>query len=170
MLPEAQKEVRPNYPRWISAGNITPYISDDLMKAILEPIEYITTKGRRALGIEAKYLPQICTIWLEAKDDDVLTEHQEDTATRANILIRGLAHVGIIALVDEATGYQYDRERLELQKILTAYISEEILKWQLTFTDEFYKEVYRLWGLPFIPKYIKNKTFFYWQVNHKVYL
>ncbi|RBL89840.1 P63C domain-containing protein [Chitinophaga flava] len=63
----------------------------------------------------------------------------------------------MIALVDEATGYQYDRERFELQKIPTAYISDEILKWQLTFTDEFYKQVYRLWGLPLIPQYIKNK-------------
>lgn len=156
-----------NLPRWISAKNISAYISEDLMKAIIEPIEYINTKGRRALGIEAKYLPQICTVWLNAQDDGVLTEHQEETAARANVLVRGLAHIGIIALVDEATGYQYERERLELQKILAAYISEEILKWQLTFTDEFYKEVYRLWGLPFIPKYIKNKPSFIGKLTTK---
>jgi len=28
----------------------------------------------------------------------------------AEILIRGFAHIGIIALIDEATGYQYDRD------------------------------------------------------------
>lgn len=30
-------------PRWISANNLTPYISNDLRKAILEPIVYKTT-------------------------------------------------------------------------------------------------------------------------------
>lgn len=75
-------------------------------------------------------------------------------------MIRGFARVGIVALIDEATGYQYERERFELQKILTAYVSEEILKWQLTFRDDFYKEIFRLWDLPFIPKYIKNKPSF----------
>ena len=60
----------------------------------------------------------------------------------------------------ETKCFFHQRERFELQKILSAYISDEILKWQLTFTDDFYKEVYRLWGLPFIPKYIKNKPSF----------
>ena len=81
-------------------------------------------------------------------------------AQQSEIIIQAVAKVGIIALVDEATGYQYDREHTELQKILSAYVSEEILKWQLTFTDEFYKEIYRLWELPFIPKYIRNKPSF----------
>lgn len=54
-----------------------------------------------------------------------------------------------------------------MQKILSAYISEEILKWQLTFTDDFYREVYRLWGLPFIPKYIKNKPSFIGKLTTK---
>src|ERR1700689_1126729 len=44
-----------NLPRWISAKNISHYISDDLMKAIIEPIEYKTVNGSRAFGIEAKY-------------------------------------------------------------------------------------------------------------------
>jgi hypothetical protein len=42
--------------------------------------------------------------------------------------------LGITALVDEATGYQYDRERDELQKILSKYISNELLAWQKTFS------------------------------------
>lgn len=41
--------------------------------------------------------------------------------------MRVFARVGITALVDEATGYQYDREKNELQKILKAYIAEDLL-------------------------------------------
>ena len=73
----------------------------------------------------------------------------------------------MIALVDEATGYQYGRERFELQKILKAYISEEVLKWQLTFTDDFYKEIFRLWGVSFIPKNIKRKPMFIGNLTNK---
>mgnify|MGYP003561277120 CR=1 FL=1 len=52
--------------------------------------------------------------------------------------MRAFARVGITALVDEATGYQYERENDELQKILKAYISEELLPWQKRFPDIFY--------------------------------
>ena len=65
--------------------------------------------------------------------------------------------VGIIALVDEATGYQYDRERDELQKILRAYISEELLPWQKRFPDVFYRELFRLNGWDFTIKDIRKR-------------
>jgi hypothetical protein len=118
-------------------------------------------------GYEATVLADICDGFLEARKQIHLSPRQQIIADQCEILIRGFARVGIIALVDEATGYQYDRERFELSKILNAYISEEILKWQLTFTDEFYKEVYRLWKLPFIPKYIKNKPSFIGKLTTK---
>src|SRR4051794_37179851 len=60
--------------------------------------------------------------------------------------MRGLAHVGIIALVDEATGYQYDRARMALEEILEQFISKELLKWAKMFPDEFYHEMFRLKG------------------------
>lgn len=104
---------------------------------------------------------------MEARKNIELSDRQKIIADQCEILIRSFAKVGIISLVDEATGYQYDRERFELQKILNAYISDEILKWQLTFTDDFYKNIYRLWGLPFIPKYIRNKPSFIGKLTNK---
>jgi hypothetical protein len=56
-----------------------------------------------------------------------------------------LSRVGIIALVDEATGYQYIRDKKELELVLGAYISDEVAKWQLTFTEDFYEQIFRLW-------------------------
>lgn len=72
-------------------------------------------------------------------------------------MVRSFAKVGIIALIDEATGYQYERERFELQAILKTYISEEILEWQKTFQLSFYKEIFRLWSIPFTAENIKWK-------------
>jgi P63C domain len=83
---------------------------------------------------------------LDARDADKLTEHQKPIASACDFLIRGLAHIGIIALVDEATGYQEVRDRLALQAILDAYLRKELAAWAKRFPDEFYKQMFRLKG------------------------
>ena len=61
------------------------------------------------------------------------------------ILIRGLATIGVIALVDEATGYQEIRARRALATILEKFIAEKLQPWTKTFPYEFY-ELYKLKG------------------------
>ena len=82
--------------------------------------------GTVAHGVDASVLPQICDVWLKARDAGALKVAQLPAATQADILMRGLAHVGIIALVDEATGYQRDRATDALAKILQAFIAKEL--------------------------------------------
>ncbi|TWP28053.1 hypothetical protein ETU08_10085 [Apibacter muscae] len=152
--------------RYMNQTSLKPFIYKNKLPGHYNPI--ICYQGNKKInGYEATVLADICDAFLEARKTINLSSRQRIIADQCEILIRGFARVGIIALIDEATGYQYDRERLELQKILNAYISDEILKWQLTFTDEFYKEIYRLWGLPFIPKYIKNKPSFIGKLTTK---
>jgi P63C domain len=86
-----------------------------------------------------------------ARNEGVLLHNQEGTARVAEILIRGLARVGIIALVDEATGYQEVRACWELQKILEAYVREQFRPWVATFPDEFFREIYPLHDWEFKP-------------------
>ena len=71
---------------------------------------------------------------------------QDAVTEKADILIRGLAHVGITALVDEATGYEEVRDRIALQKILEKFISKELRSWTKRFPNEFYQEMFRLKG------------------------
>ena len=70
-------------------------------------------------------------------------------AQGADILMRGLARVGIIALVDEATGYQDARIRNALAKILEQYLAKELQKWVKTFPNEYYKEMFKLRNWPY---------------------
>lgn len=145
--------------RYLNPKTLETFIYKDKSLDHYNPIECY--KGNQKInGYEATILADICEAYLEARNNINLSTRQKIIADQCEILIRGFARVGIVALIDEATGYQYERERFELQKILTAYVSEEILKWQLTFRDDFYKEIFRLWDLPFIPKYIKNKPSF----------
>ena len=52
-------------------------------------------------------------------------------AEKAALLLGAFAEVGIIALVDEATGYQYDRARDALARILEQFIAKELQPWVL---------------------------------------
>lgn len=106
-------------------------------------------------GYEVTILIDICSGIIEANRDGEFDD--EIIVRNADIIIRSVAKVGIVALVDEATGYQYEREKDELQKILKAYISEELLPWQKRFPDIFYKELFRLNGWDYTVNGIKKR-------------
>ena len=75
-------------------------------------------------GYEATILQELCDAILSANEAGVLkTEQEHRYAQFSYVLIRALARVGIIALVDEATGYQEIRDRQALEAILKPYIS-----------------------------------------------
>lgn len=108
-----------------------------------------------ANGYEVTILVDICSAIIDANRAGVF--NNDVIVQNADIIIRSVAKVGIIALVDEATGYQYERENDELQKILKAYISEELLPWQKRFPDIFYKELFRLNGWDYTVNGIKKR-------------
>jgi P63C domain. len=143
--------------RLVNNLSIKPLINKDVALGILKPIEFRVGGGVKAFGYEATSLVEICDVLLQAKKDGILPERYISAANRAEILIRSFAKIGIVALIDEATGYQYNREKYELQKILKAYISEELLPWQKRFPDIFYKELFRLNGWDFTPNNIKKR-------------
>ena len=134
-------------PVFASSPNLIPYIDSDLYDSLLAPRKYLSRTGQKiGYGREATMLPKVCDVWLKARDAGVLHPGQVHIAQNADILVRGLAQVGILALVDKATGYQYDRERNELEQFLAVYLRDERLKWAKMFPDEFFKHIYRLKG------------------------
>lgn len=146
-------------PVYLSAKNLVGFIDEDLKKALLEPIEYESGRGGGLIGfgVEATVLPQICEVYLKARDAKALLPSQEHIAAQADILVRSFAKVGIIALIDEATGYQQQREKNELSKLLAIYLAEERLKWAKRFPDVFYKEIYRLNNWPWPPVHFSKR-------------
>ncbi len=133
--------------RYLEQKSLKPYIFKDREEGHFAPIECY--KGNQKInGYEATVLADICEAFLEARQNLELSTRQKIIADQCEILIRSFARVGIIALVDEATGYQYERESQELQKVLKSYINNELLPWQKKFPDDFYKQIFRLngWG------------------------
>lgn len=134
-------------PFFVAANALRPFISNELLEVLENPIPYRHGKGGGiALGIPATALSQVCDVWLKARDAGVLSKPQLNVAERADMLMRGWAHVGIIALIDEATGYQEVRDKLALQEILDKYLLKEYAAWAKRFPDEFYKQMFRLKG------------------------
>ncbi len=109
------------------------------------PIRFLPPHGGNpADGYEATILPDICAVLIEAHQQGKLGAHREHLAKRAAQLQHGFATIGIIALVDEATGYQDFRQRDALAKILEKFVAKELRPWIPTFSPEFYKQIYRL--------------------------
>jgi hypothetical protein len=153
-----QKDDRrvPNMPAFLNSNNLQSFVGKDL-RGVLNKIEYTDLSGKAAEGFNALILPMLCKVYLDARDAKALVRQQLPLARASEILLLGLANSGIIALVDEATGYQYEREKDELQKLLKAYIAEELLPWQKTFPDTYYKEIFRLNGWNFDVPNIKKR-------------
>lgn len=158
---KAAKNSKELMPEYLSTNNIQQFIGEALKVKLLKSISYAPKTGnigeKSATGFPAEILPEICDVWIKANASGKLTESQKTVASNAYRLLKGFATVGIIALVDEVTGYQYDRERDELQKILKAYISADLLPWQKRFPDEFYKEIFRLKGWDYTVNGIKQR-------------
>jgi hypothetical protein len=138
-------------PHFLSFKSIKPFIDKHLGDLQSVVVRYRTERGAMAHGIRAEIIPKICDVWIDADESRKLGSRQKLIALRARLMMRALAHVGIISLVDEATGYQKVRARDELQKILAAYISPELLPWSKRFPDSFYEYIHKLRGWKYAP-------------------
>ncbi|MGC4028672.1 MAG: P63C domain-containing protein [Steroidobacteraceae bacterium] len=73
-----------------------------------------------------------------------LTERQLGIAQTAIKFLQATSDVGLVALVDEATGYQYERAEDALRLKLKLYLEEDMRKWERTFPEELWTEFRRL--------------------------
>lgn len=146
---QKKKEGKENMlPEYLSAQYLSRFINQDLFESASNPIPYENTQGVETEGVPAALLADICDVYVKAGEKGAFKNKPEIAENAYNILL-AFSKVGIIALVDEVTGYQFEREKDELQKILKAYISPELLPWQKRFPDIFYKELFRLNGWDF---------------------
>lgn len=155
-------------PPIVQGQALRPYLPDGLEeRAAAVPFKPPT--GGRALGYRAELLPDVCEAYLAARQAGALPKNQWHIADQAEILVRGLARVGIIALVDEATGYQDIRTRNALALILEEFVAREIQAYLTTFPADFYKEMFRLRGLPYSATSVQRPQYFGHLTNDIVY-
>jgi hypothetical protein len=135
-------------PFFLQAKALKPFITPDLVTSTT-PVFFVDKGGKKSVGYDAELLPAVAEVYLRLRDHYAKQKQEppqkyQHIIDACDLLMRGLARVGIVALVDEATGYQFVRPNDELRKILEQYISKELAKWVLTFQPDFYREMYRL--------------------------
>lgn len=135
--------------RNLGAKWISPYLSDNLRDwlslALRNQLPTYIHRGKEFTPFEASLFIDLCKAYVDAMHDNALeTDIQRNVADRLYLIMTAFAKVGLVSIIDEVTGYQDERDRDELQKILAKYISEELLVWTKRFPDEFYKQMFRL--------------------------
>jgi P63C domain len=156
-------------PRFATQDWLLPSLSNDLLMALRNPILFSAPGTPRVYGYPATILPDICDAILAARVAGKTTSRQDVIVQRAENLVRAFAKVGIIALVDEATGYQQFRARDELQKILAAYISPELMPYTSRFPQNFYSELHRVRGWKYAPGSTKRNHYIGRLTNELIY-
>src|ERR1700691_4932417 len=136
-------------PFFLQAKALAPFISDELRQST-RPIFYMAG-DTRTVGYAATLLPKVCEVYLKYRDHLIaskkaIPEKYQHIIEACDILMRALAGVAIIALVDEASGYQEIRPKVRLQLYLEKLIRKELAAWAKKFPDEFYENIYKLRG------------------------
>jgi hypothetical protein len=130
---------------FVSGKLIKPYISNDLHERVRNPVKFKV--GRViAYGFSSDTLIEIAEAVIRADLDGVLQTQQSAIAFQCRVITASLTRVGLIALIDEATGYQTKRDSDELQRILEAYVLPEHRPWTAAIPPDFTKELYRVYG------------------------
>jgi len=160
-------------PFFLQADVLREFISDELRESI-KPLFYYGQTGAKSVGYDARLLPQVAEVYLRLRDhwltqDGKVPARYQKMVRAADVLMRALANVGIIALVDEATGYQRDRAANALAQILEEFIAKELRPWVKTFPDQYYEELFRLRGLNFPRDGVKRPQYFGHLTNDIIY-
>ena len=133
-------------PLCLAYKNLEPFIMNNLGGVHIEPKKVVFKGGLIGHGIDAELLLSICEVWIDAAKSITLGSRQVKIAAAAEALHRGLARVGIAALIDEVTGYQQVRGKRALQSILDKYLTDHARKWSKTFPDEFWDKLLKTKG------------------------
>jgi len=133
-----------NLESYIEVGALSDYLPVDLGDQWID-FEIPEVTNKRVRGLTAETFLDLCTAYVRARDAGApLTQRQLEIAIKAGMVLAASAKVGLIALIDEATGYQYERAQDALQLKLRLYLEEEMRQWEKTFPDELWQQFGRL--------------------------
>ena len=109
---------------------------------------------------DATFLMDICHFIQDLYLLKALPEEYAYLHTRATIVERTFAKLGIIAFIDEATGYFKFKKKNEYKKIVEQLLLEEFGDWKKMFDEEFFDVLWKIWLNKARPTHNKRPPFF----------
>lgn len=148
------------FDRYLKPENLQKYVPEKFrgkqFSETLQTFKINGQAGRSAQAFEATDLIDLCEMYMRARTDHKLLPTQKNLAIQAEIIVFAFAKAGIIATIDEATGYQEVRDKKAIEKIVNMYVDEGLRKWAKRFPDDFYKQIFRLNGWHYEPTKVKK--------------
>lgn len=142
--------------KYLGVKALEPFINSDLVLERMVPFRLLEVEGleRAVKGLPADLMIEVCQGFVAALQSSFdpnspfpkMTDRQREMAIKASMFLSACAKIGLEALIDEATGYQYERAEDALQVKLRAFIADELRAWEKTFPDELWTEFGRLTG------------------------
>ncbi len=134
------------------------------------PLSFLTPSGQVADGYDARLLPDICAVLIEADRKRVLDKRYASLADRAAKMQHGFATMGIIWLVDKVTGYDDFKKASDFGRILESFVAKEMQPYMPKFPPQYYQEICRLRDVPYDPNSVKRPSYFGHLTNNITYL
>jgi hypothetical protein len=161
-----QKERGTNLGKFLNQKSLKPFVDKQKCIRTFEPTVFYY-KGVKINGYEATTLVDVCNIYLALEKGAInqgkkLTKGQTIIANESRLALGAIAKVGLFALIDEATGYQYERERFALQKIFKLLVLEDGIFSEVKkmFPLDYYKELFEVYDVDFTAENIRRKPRF----------
>ena len=102
--------------------------------------------GRRAQFFPAGVITQIASGVIDAALNKSLHRARQRLVPNCLQIMKALAMTGEVALIDEATGYQYHRAPDALQELISKLLRQSCASWERRFQPDYYRAIYRLFG------------------------
>jgi hypothetical protein len=144
----------------MGSASLESVITGSLREKLDNPVIFKPLNGDPAHGYEGIFVIELCDAIWEAGRLNLLKPNQEFLAKQSEIIVRSSAKVGIIALIDEATGYIKDKQKNEYRELFKEFIRKECREWEKEFPDQFFEMIYRMYDLKRNKDKSKHPQFF----------
>lgn len=164
--------------RTVTRKGVRSAISENLWEKIENPIVFnrldtdlaAANATATADGYEATTLIEVCDALIQARNDELLAPSQAFLAVQAEIIMRSAAKLGIVALVDAATGYIEDVKKEEYLQLWKDFVSVEFRQWEKEFPDKFADMIYKIYNLKRKDaRSFRHPQFFGWFTRRYIY-
>jgi len=113
-----------------------PTESSAILAAPSAEVAFVLPSGTVAHGRDAEWFIDLCNAYLDAAIAGSLHPKQRHIAAQARVIVAACSKVGIAALIDEATGFQYVREHGILGDIFARALRDKPAQWARAWQDD----------------------------------
>lgn len=149
-------------------GRFLARISSDSSGIEVGPISYVARGGVHK-GITVEDFQRLLTAITDLAFAGPVHAARKHIVENARRMEKALVGVALVALIDEATGYQAKRAPDALAQLFKQYLLDEHGEWSLEFREEFYTQVARVYRHAYTAGQGTRPAFFRGFTWHYVY-